>query len=76
MKLKTIRESKDLSQGDLSKLSGISVRTLQHYEQGSMNIDKANLKTLLQLTISLNCKLIDILEDEELIKMLNAANIK
>lgn len=76
MKLKTVRENMNLSQGQLSKITGVSVRTLQHYEQGSMNINNANLKTLVKLCIALDCKLIDIVEDEELIEMIKAANIK
>lgn len=76
MKLKTIREKQDLSQSQLSKVTGISIRTLQHYEQGSMDIDAARLKTLMQLCIALDCKLIDILEDQALIDLVKNGRIK
>lgn len=76
MKLKTIRENKKLSQSQLSKLTNISVRTLQHYEQGSMDIDAARLKTLMQLSIALDCAVTDLLEDQTLIDLVKNGRIK
>lgn len=67
--LKKIRVSKGLSQQDLADATGISKRTIQCYEQGGKNIDNALLRTLCVLSLGLDCKIEDILEDEELIEL-------
>lgn len=71
-KLQTIRVSKGLSQGQLAKLSGVTVRTIQHYERGVRDIDGAKLETICKLCLALDCKIEDILENEETIKKLRA----
>ena len=55
-KLKDQREKAGLSQGKLADKAGLSVRTLQDYEQGRKNLNGAKLVTLLTLCKSLNCK--------------------
>ena len=69
-KLQQQRIKAKLSQSELARLSGVSIRTLQAYEVKQHNIDGAKIKTLLKLTQALGCTLADILEDEELVKML------
>lgn len=69
--LKLMRQKKGLSQSQLANVSGISVRTLQCYEQGSRNINLANLSTLVSLARALDCKVTDILTNEELIEDLS-----
>lgn len=69
-KLKKIRQSKGLSQLQLAEKTGINIRTLQHYEQGSKNFDHARIDTILKVCIVLNCKLEDIIEKQEYIDML------
>lgn len=64
--LKEIRQSRGLSQSQLAEKSGLTVRTLQHYEQGSRSIDGAKLNTLIDLATTLNCSVSDILISEEL----------
>lgn len=71
-KLQKVRVSRGLSQGQLAKLSGVATRTIQHYEQGVRDIDGAKLKTICELCLVLGCKIEDILESEETIKMLKA----
>lgn len=71
MKLKEIRTKNGLSQSQLAKKSGVNLRTLQQYEQGSRDINGASLKSLLDLCIALDCKLPDILTDKDLIEKLN-----
>lgn len=61
-KLKLIRESKNLSQSKLAELSGASLRTIQHYEQGSKDINKAQVNILLKLSQVLECSIEDLLE--------------
>lgn len=68
--LKDIRLSRGLSQSQLAEKSGVNLRTLQQYEQGSRDINGASLSSLADLCIALNCNLPDILTDEELIKKL------
>jgi len=66
MNLQEMRLKAGLSQGKLSKASGVSVRTIQQYERGARNIDGASLETLCDLSLAIGCKLTDILESESL----------
>lgn len=66
MKLKELRHASGLSQRELAKLAEISFRTLQHYEQGTRDLDCANLETLLNICGALGCRLQDIITSEEL----------
>lgn len=75
-KLKEIRTAAGLSQSKLAEASGVNVRTIQHYEQGSKNLDHAKIDTLLKLSLALNCKLIDLIENEEYVKLIEKAKIK
>lgn len=61
-KLKTIRESKGLSQSKLAEVSGVNLRTLQYYEQGYKDINKAQGITLLKISQALDCTIEDLLE--------------
>ena len=68
-KLKIMRTGAGLSQRQLSELSGVNLRTIQDYESnGGQVIDKANLRTLLNLAKALGCNIKDILEDVELVE--------
>ena len=51
----------------LAKLSGVSIRTIQHFESRNRDIDGAHLDILLDLCMALNCGLCDILESKNLI---------
>lgn len=61
-KLKTIRESKEMSQSKLAEVSGVNLRTLQYYEQGYKDINKAQGITLLKLSQALECTIEELLE--------------
>lgn len=63
-KLKKIRTDAGLSQSQLAELSGMSLRSLQHYEQGSRDINKAQGQILLALARALNVTIEDIMEDK------------
>lgn len=66
-KLKIMRTGAGLSQRQLSELSGVNLRTIQDYESnGGQVIDKASLRTLLNLAKALGCNIKDILEEVEL----------
>lgn len=71
-KLQKMRVGQGLSQSKLAELSGVPIRTIQHYEQEKRPIDGARLHTLCELCIVLGCKIEDILENEETIKKLRA----
>lgn len=58
--LKIIRQSKNISQNELSILSGVSLRSIQMYEQKKKNISKASFEIVKRLANSLS------IEPEEL----------
>lgn len=61
-KLKRIREAAGFSQSQLAKASGVSVRMIQHYEQGVNDINAAGALTVYKLAQALNCSIEDLLE--------------
>lgn len=69
-KLKEKRQAAGLSQSQFAIKADMSVRTLQHYEQGTKIFDRARIDTILKCCNVLNCKLEDIIEDESYIEML------
>lgn len=69
-KLKEVRETAGLSQGQLAEATGISMRVLQNYEQGVRNLNGAKLVTLLQICKALQCKLHDIISDPQALELL------
>ena len=54
--LKSLRKSAGLSQEELAQQSGVSLRMIRAYEQGSQDIQCAESHTVLQLARSLHCK--------------------
>lgn len=69
-KLQRIRVQRELSQKDLSVISGVAVRSIQCYEQRARDINSAHLDTLCALALALNCKIEDILESQTLVDRL------
>ena len=70
-KLKEMRQAKGLSQSQLAEKANMNVRTLQHYEQGSKNFDHSRIDTILRVCLALECKLEDIIENEEYLELLD-----
>lgn len=65
-RLKTIRKSKGFTQGELSALSGVSVRHISNIEKGSMNPSFVVLYQLVSaLDISMDNLLIPLFENNE-----------
>ena len=60
--LKQKRLEAGLSQSELSKLSGVPVRTIQQYEQRQKNINSAKVESVLSISKALSCDINDILE--------------
>lgn len=61
-RLANVRTSLGLSQSELAKSAGVSLRSIQMYEQRNNDINKAQLNRLLTLSKALGCKIDDILE--------------
>ena len=63
-RLQELRRKAGLSQGGLAKMTGVSVRTIQHYEQGTKDINKAALITGKALADVLGCRIEDLMDAE------------
>lgn len=62
-RLKFMREEKGMSQLSLSEQSGVNIRTIQAYEQGLKDINKAQVVTVLQLAEALECDVYEIINN-------------
>ncbi|MDE7438967.1 MAG: helix-turn-helix domain-containing protein [Clostridia bacterium] len=62
-KLKRIRTTKGYSQKQLAELSGVSLRSIQMYEQRNKDINKAQSDSLFRLAKALGCTMEDLLEE-------------
>lgn len=64
-RLKLTRETAGLTQKQLAEKSGVDIRLIQHYEQGSKDINNAKCITVLQLAEALECDIYDIINPRE-----------
>lgn len=62
--LHNLRKTSGLTQKELSELAGVNLRTLQQYEIGSKDINKASGKTINSLALALHCNFYDVMELE------------
>ena len=60
--VKRFRESLGITQKELSERSGVSIRMIQHYEQGSKDINAAAVMTIYKLAQALECTVEDLIE--------------
>lgn len=60
--LQILRKSIGYSQKTLAEKSGVTLRTLQQYEQRAKDINKATVMNLIALAQTLGCKVEDLLE--------------
>ena len=60
--LKLLRQKCNLTQEQLATLSGVNLRTIRSYEQGSNDLSKAQGETLLMLAKALNCSVEDLIK--------------
>ncbi len=60
--LKRIRTAYGCSQSELAKLSGVSLRSIQMYEQRHKDINKASVETVFRLAKVLGCTIEDLIE--------------
>ena len=71
-RLKEIREKNKISQGQLAKEIGISVKSIQAYEQGLRDFTGAKLDTILKACVVLNCDLKEMFSDDvDIINLIN-----
>ena len=62
MNLKEKRQAAGLSQSELGKAAGVSVRLIQDYEQGHKPINRAASETIYHLSKVLGCQMEDLIE--------------
>jgi len=60
--LKRIRTIYGCTQAELAEMSGVSLRSIQMYEQRNKNINKASVDTIYRLAKSLGCTVEDLIE--------------
>lgn len=60
-RLQEYRKRIALSQSELSKISGINIRSIQQYEIGAKDIKKASASTVLALSKALSCSTEDLI---------------
>lgn len=60
--LKTWRKKRQLSQAELAEISGVPARTIKAYEQGKLDISKAQADTLYKLARTLDCTIEDLIK--------------
>ena len=65
--LARIRKSSGISQKELANLCGISIKTIQAYEQRLKDINRAEVKTLFKISQILMVDINDLLESKDLV---------
>ena len=74
--LQKLRTNNGLSQKQLAELSGINLRVIQHYEQGSRNLNHARIDTIMRLAIALDCKIMDLIDNAEFLELIKKVEFK
>ncbi len=62
-RLQKMRKLRGMTQQELSAKTGISIRTIQAYENGDRNFSGAGIDVLLKCAIALHCRLEDIIDN-------------
>lgn len=60
--LRRIRNTYGLTQAELAEVSGVSLRSIQMYEQRNKNINKASAETIYALAKTLGCPMEELIE--------------
>lgn len=66
--LKYMRQQAGLTQKDLAERAHVNIRQIQHYEQGSHDINGASVVTVLCLAEALGCSVYDIINPRDFIR--------
>ena len=64
-KLRQLRKQKGYTREELSNITGINVRTIESYEQGLRQINKAEALQVHRLAKALGVEYVDLLEIED-----------
>ena len=64
-KIQNLRKAKGLTQKELAEKVGLSLRTLQHYEQGSKDLNMAAAITVHAIAVALEVKMEELLDLEK-----------
>ena len=62
------RKAAGLSQRQLADRVGMSVRTLQYYEQGALDFNKAAVETVYRLAVALECSVEELIDCERVLR--------
>ncbi|MBO4883312.1 MAG: helix-turn-helix transcriptional regulator [Lachnospiraceae bacterium] len=62
--LARLRAYANLTQKMLAEKSGVSVRMIEHYEQGKKDINHASAETIYKLSKALGCKMEDLINTD------------
>ncbi|MBR5845527.1 MAG: helix-turn-helix transcriptional regulator [Rikenellaceae bacterium] len=62
------RKAAKLTQHELAGRSGVSVRTLQYYEQGALDFNKAAVETVYRLAVALECSVEELIDCERVLR--------
>lgn len=62
MKLTEIRKKRGLTQAELAEASNVSCRTIQEYEQGRSDLNKASVITVYHIAKALDCTVEELIE--------------
>ena len=63
--LKRIRSAKGFTQRSLAEATGISLRTIQHWEQGSKDFNQAAAMTVYEVSQALGVDMLELLDIPE-----------
>ena len=61
-RMKSLRLGRGLSQRELSEQTGINLRTIQNYEQGASDLNKAEAITIWRLSEALGCDMENLID--------------
>lgn len=61
-RLKTLRKASGLTQAELAQRSGVSLRSIQSYEQRYLDISKAETRVVNHLAKVLGCTMEDLIQ--------------
>lgn len=66
-KLQEKRKAAGFSQRQLAERVGMSFRTLQYYEQGSLDFNKAAVETVFRLAVALGCSVEELVDGDRIL---------
>ena len=65
-RLRVIRTATGMLQSELADKAGVSIRTLQSYEEGTRSVNKMSLETAYRLARALNVPMEELVEVDEI----------